>query len=160
MKNCYYFLCFIICSFISCSKQSATTSQKLTNLKAYEGDYSSSLVITKTQTLDLTLKVIDENTVEFNFKGANIPYNLIDNTVFNCDFKVNGNATEYPTVGSTGFAVNIPESKMNFAIPKYGSIAFSLSGTYQFTAGSVIGANQFTLIQKPVQFVGYIFSKK
>jgi len=104
---------------LSCNKQSATASQKLTNLKAYEGDYTCSLVITNTETLNLTLKVIDENTVEMNFKGTNVPYNLLDNTVFNYDSKVNGNATEYPSVGSTGFAVNIPESKMNFTIPKY-----------------------------------------
>ena len=162
-RNIFYPILYsIVLLNIQCSKQAIVTSQKFTNLKAYEGVYASTLASTlnKDYLEEITINIIDENTIGLDFKGGHIFYNPTDGSYSNFDFKANATVTEYPIVGSTSFAANIPLTNLTVNNTKSGNSAFSISGTLILSGGSLILVNPTNVIEKPTYFTSAGYAKK
>ncbi len=141
MKSLIYVLSIIVmCQ--SCSKDS-TSSEQLTSLKKFEGDYANVLPpISGTASgagiLSLSVSVKDENTIQLNIKGDSVPFTVNSQRVLG-KYDLKFDATVQPFPGQTSaFTANVGET--NFTITKLngGTISGKINGAFKLIWPQII----------------------
>ena len=154
MKNYFYFILIIILHQ-SCSKES-TSSQQLTSLKKFDGDYADSFPFSGQGKFSLTVVTKDENTVQLNIKGDSVPY-VVNNQRVLGKYDLKFDATVQPFPGQTSaFIANVSETTFNITKLSGGTISGKINGGFKLIWPQVIPDHLASLVQSPtITSIGY-----